>query len=212
MALGKTLILGDSYSTFAGAIPEGYNTWYPCGEGITNDVKKIEQTWWYGLFDGANNILLHNESFSGSTVCNTVRPGHTVEDSFINRFDKLVRDGFFAKNQVDTVIVFGATNDSYIDCPIGEVQFKNFTEDDLLKVLPACGYLAKRISEAAPDARICWLINTELKDEIVSGIIETAEHFGEEYIRFLELDKQWGHPSIKGMVQIADKVKEHFDL
>ena len=209
MALGKTLILGDSYSTFEGAIPEGYHTWYFKGEHDNTDVSRVEQTWWYQVFDGKDNILVLNDSFSGTTVCNSVRPGHKVEWSFINRFDKLVGEGFFDKNEIDTILVFGGTNDSYIDCPIGENQFDNFTDDDLLNVLPAFGYLAKRISEAAPDARVCWLINTELKDEIVNGIIENAKHFGQEYIRFTEIDKRSGHPSVKGMRQIAERIKAY---
>ena len=214
MALGKTLIIGDSYSTFEGYIPIGYDTWFgterlAMGE---TDVSKVEQTWWYPLFDGKTNLLLHNESYSGTTVCNNVRPEHTVDASFINRFDKLVSDGFFEKNKVDTVLVFGGTNDSWTDCRLGEVQFEDFTAEDLLKVLPACGYLAKRISEVAPESRICWLINTEIKDEIVMGILQIAEHFGQEYIRFAEIDKQYCHPNIKGMRQISEVVRQHFAL
>ena len=210
MPLGKTLIIGDSYSTFEGAIPEGYHTWYLKGKHDNTDVAKVEQTWWYQVFDGKDNILVLNDSFSGTTVCNSVRPEHKVEWSYINRFDKLVNDGFFTENQIDTVIVFGATNDSYTDAPIGENQFENFTEEDLLKTLPACGYLAKRISEAAPKARVCWIINSELKEKITNGIIKNAKHFGQEYILFTELDKLSGHPSVKGMKQIAEAVISHF--
>ena len=212
MALGKTLILGDSYSTFEGHIPQGYDTWFGAERlamGET-DVSKVEQTWWYPLFDGKSNILLHNESYSGTTVCNNVRPEHSIEASFINRFDKLVKDGFFEKNKVDTVLVFGGTNDSFTDCVIGETQFDGFTPEDLLRVLPAFGYLGKRIAEAVPGARVCWLINSDLKDEIVEGTVETASHFNQEYIRFTEIDKKSGHPSIKGMKQISDAVKELF--
>ena len=75
MALGKTLIIGDSYSTFEGYIPNGYDCWYDAQRrniGET-DVEKVEQTWWYPLFDGKQNVLLHNESYSGTTVCNNVR-------------------------------------------------------------------------------------------------------------------------------------------
>lgn len=211
MALGKTLILGDSYSTFEGSIPEGYDSWYFYKESDQTDVNKPEQTWWYQVFNRDDNVLLLNESYSGTTICNTVRPAHTIDVSFINRFDKLVNEGFFKNNDVDTVLVFGATNDSWIDCPIGEIEFDNFTADDLFKVLPACCYLAKRINDAVPNARVCWLINTELKDIIVDGIIKAAEHFGQEYIRFFDLDKRSGHPSVKGMKQIADKVISYFD-
>ena len=38
----KVSILGDSYSTFSGYIPQGYPSWYP-----TNTFTKVESTWWY---------------------------------------------------------------------------------------------------------------------------------------------------------------------
>ncbi|MBO4468239.1 MAG: hypothetical protein J5766_02950, partial [Clostridia bacterium] len=62
MALGKTLILGDSYSTFEGAIPEGYHTWYFKGEHDNTDVCRVEQTWWNIVFSSKENTLIHNES------------------------------------------------------------------------------------------------------------------------------------------------------
>ncbi len=212
MSLGKTLILGDSYSTFEGYIPEGYDTWFGTERLAMGeiDVSKVEQTWWYPIFDGKENVLLRNESYSGTTVCNNVRPEHSIDASFINRFDKLVKDGFFEKTKVDTVLVFGGTNDSFTDCVIGEVQYDGFTSEDLMRVLPAFGYLAKRIAEAVPGARVCWLINTDLKEEIVEGTIQTATHFGQEYIRFSYIDKTTGHPNIKGMKEISDVVKAHF--
>ena len=40
-------ILGDSYSTFEGAIPEGNAIWYFKNNNPKNtDVNRIEQTWW----------------------------------------------------------------------------------------------------------------------------------------------------------------------
>lgn len=85
MSLGKTLILGDSYSTFENEIPSGYDSWYFNAPKNENDVCKLEQTWWYPLFDGKNSILLRNDSYSGTTICNTVRPEHNISASFINR-------------------------------------------------------------------------------------------------------------------------------
>lgn len=37
-------ILGDSYSTFAGAVPEGNAVWYFPAPDNSNDVCKVEQT------------------------------------------------------------------------------------------------------------------------------------------------------------------------
>ena len=56
---------------------------------------------------------------------------------FICRFNKLAKEGFFKENKVDSVLVFGATNDSWLNRPIGEVKFANRTEEDVKQVLPA---------------------------------------------------------------------------
>ena len=53
-------ILGDSYSTFDGYIPEGNACWYfttPQGE---NDVVSVEQTWWYQFCEEGGYELLMN--------------------------------------------------------------------------------------------------------------------------------------------------------
>lgn len=213
MNLGNTLILGDSYSTFEGKIPDGYETWYS-KEGFETgrtDVSEYTQTWVYKVFDGKDNILVLNDSFSGTTVSNSVRPHHTVDVSFLNRLNKLINGGFFQKNRIDTVLVFGGTNDSYTDAPIGEDKFDNFTEEDLFYTLPAFSYIAKKLNETVPDARVCYLINTELKYEITTGIMRTAEHFGQDYLLFKHLDKKSGHPSVKGMEQIAEAINVHFE-
>ena len=40
-------VLGDSYSTFDGYIPEGNAYWYSSKAQGPNDVVKVEQTWWH---------------------------------------------------------------------------------------------------------------------------------------------------------------------
>lgn len=109
MNLGNIFILGDSYSTFEGYIPEGVapyykisGPYYKCekcelGEG---DVFNVEETWWYELCK-ENGKLIRNCSWSGTTICNT---GYNKSDnsscSFIARFDHLVQEGFFEKTRL----------------------------------------------------------------------------------------------------------------
>ena len=70
-AEGKTLsILGDSYSTFAGYIPEGQATYYPRPEAVP-DVLRVEDTWWHQLAASRGMRILANDSYSGSTMCAT---------------------------------------------------------------------------------------------------------------------------------------------
>ena len=43
-------VLGDSYSTFEGYIPEGNAWWYSSSPQGPNDVVKVEDTWWHRPF------------------------------------------------------------------------------------------------------------------------------------------------------------------
>ena len=103
--LGNILIIGDSYSTFEGCVPNGNSVWYFSNENLEQtDVCNKEQTWWWQLLNETDSKLILNESFSGSTVCNTERPTipHT---SFVYRLNNLIEGGFFKENQIDTVFV-----------------------------------------------------------------------------------------------------------
>ena len=87
-AEGKTLsILGDSYSTFAGYIPEGQATYYPRPEAVP-DVLRVEDTWWHQLAASRGMRILANDSYSGSTVCADVRDGQPPESAFIVRMHR----------------------------------------------------------------------------------------------------------------------------
>ena len=210
--LGNVLILGDSYSTFKDYIPENYDFWYPNkNEGLT-DVTKVEETWWWQLMECTKSNLLRNSSWSGTTICNTCRPELDVQTSFINRLDKLVNDGFFEQNNIDTVFVFGGTNDSWIDSPLGELIFEGWQEEDLLCVLPSVSYLFFRIKNVLPKARIISIINTDLKETIVDSIKNASEYFDIECLKLENISKQSGHPDIKGMAQIKEQILNYLIL
>ena len=117
--LGNIFILGDSYSTFAGYIPEGHASYYfECGphylvahpdeaKPSDKDVHKVEETWWYPLAE-ENGKLIFNCSWSGTTICNTGYDGCDNSDkSFIARLEKLLDNGFFEENKID----FGVRHD-----------------------------------------------------------------------------------------------------
>lgn len=144
----------------------------------------------------------------GATVCNSVRPEHTIACSFISRFDKLVNDGFFNENIIDTVIVFGYTNDCWINVPFGKKKYNDFKEEDLLEFCPAVCYLASRIKKVLPNANVLWLLNTDMDEKFPNAVKSIATHFGQKYLLFEAIDKSSGHPSAKGMKQIAEAIKE----
>ncbi|MBO7091223.1 MAG: hypothetical protein J6W23_05510, partial [Victivallales bacterium] len=66
----RVSILGDSYSTFKGWIPEGNAIYYPQTKG-NNDVKNAEECWWHLVTAAIGGELEKNESWSGSTICYT---------------------------------------------------------------------------------------------------------------------------------------------
>ena len=81
-------IMGDSYSTYTGYIPEGYNSYYGDNRKDNPIVNGVDKTWWRILANENNLNIVLNDSYSGSTVCNTVREGFKLDTSFINRIDK----------------------------------------------------------------------------------------------------------------------------
>ena len=69
--LGNVFILGDSYSTFEGYIPEGFGAYYAPVPKTDTDVNKVEQTWWMQVLNNSESKLIRNCSWTGTTICNT---------------------------------------------------------------------------------------------------------------------------------------------
>ena len=207
MALGNVLIFGDSYSTFEGYIPSGYDCYYTHDGRPETDVRHVEETWWHQVINETGSTLLLNDSWSGSTVCNTGYGGDCSKiNSFIYRLSKYKADGFFEKNKIDTVFVFGGTNDNWTNGPVGEVKFENITDDNLFCVLPAMAYFLENLKKAASNAKIFVLINTDLKTVIADGYKQIGEYFGVNVIQFENIDKMCGHPTVQGMKDIKNQI------
>ena len=206
------MIMGDSYSTFKGYIPEGYAPYYPTNEN--SRIDNVCDTWWYILRERLAANLVLNDSWSGSTVCYTGRrtPEYAYRSSFVNRFHLMVKEGFFEKEKIDTVFIFGATNDSWLSTtPKGEEMLEGWQEEDLYSTLPAISYLIFNLKKELPDANIIYIINTGLKEEIVSAIKTASKKFGTDYIELYDIDKFAGHPTALGMKQIADEINSAID-
>ncbi len=206
--LGNVMILGDSYSTFLGHIPKGYAWWYSEEPKPATDVINVEQTWWKQLLSKVDANLVLNCSWSGTTIGNT---GYDAADcskiSFIGRLDALIEQGFFEENKIDTLFVFGGTNDTWSQAPLGELMLDGWKKEDLFFVLPAVGYLAKRVSTLSIP-RCIFVVNTEMNPKIANAIVDSAAHFSLECVVLKEISKQSGHPDIRGMQQIATQVLE----
>lgn len=199
-------ILGDSYSTFQGYIPEGNAGYYPCPESV-DDVLRVEDTWWHRLMSRNRMRLLYNESYSGATVCTQVRETQPPESSFTVRAHYLKNFADENGNGPELIILFGCTNDSWLGRTKGTVQFENWTEADLNCVLPAYCYTVDVLRAEHPGARVVCVINTDLDPVIADGMAKAGDHYGASVVRLRDIDKQNGHPSVLGMAQIADQIE-----
>lgn len=204
------MIFGDSYSTFEGFIPENYDTYYINNGNSDTDVTNVCETWWHQVITHLNLKLVLNNSWSGSPISYT---GYCGEDcsrssSFIYRLNQLIEKRFFTENIIDKVFVFGGTNDSWANAPLGKMKFENWEKTDLYYVLPAICYFFNLLRETLPQAEIYCLINTELKPEISDCMLISCEKHNITPIKFDNIDKTSGHPTIKGMQDIKSKVLE----
>ena len=107
--LKNLLILGDSYSTYEGYIPEDYRFYYSMLGRPNMDVTRmtVDQTWWKRVIDQVGGNLVQNNSWSGSTVCYTSLNGEDCSqtNSFIYRYKQLYKSGFFADNDINTIFI-----------------------------------------------------------------------------------------------------------
>ena len=219
--LGNIFILGASYSTFEGYIPEGFASYYfksgphylvahpdeakPC----ERDVHTVEETWWYTLAK-ENGNLIRNCSWSGTTICNTGYGGcDNSKVSFIARLEKLLDDGFFVENKIDTLFLFGGTNDSWSNAPLGEKKDADWTKEDLYCVLPAFSYLINVLKTRLPEVKVYCILNTWLKPEIAEYYTAVCEANQVDAIKLHDIDKICGHPTTLGMASIKEQVLDH---
>ena len=219
--LGNIFILGDSYSTFEGHIPEGFASYYfksgphylvahpdeakPC----ERDVHTVEETWWYTLAK-ENGKLVRNCSWSGTTICNTGYGGcDNSKVSFIARLEKLLDGGFFVENKIDTLFLFGGTNDSWSNAPLGEKKDADWTKEDLFCVFPAFSYLINVLKTRLPEVKVYCILNTWLKPEIAEYYTAVCEANQVDAIKLHDIDKICGHPTTLGMASIKEQVLDH---
>lgn len=198
----KVSILGDSYSTFEDCVSPKWNeVWYFNTPKLDKtDLTDPSQTWWRILLEDDDYVLEKNNSYSGSTICTTGYNGADFSDrSFISRMHNL--------GNPELILIFGATNDSWANSPIGEFKWEGWNEEDLKSFRPALAYLLQNITALYPESRFLYIVNDGLKDEITTSIIEACEKTGMPYIQLEGIDKTAGHPNIRGMQQIAESVR-----
>ena len=192
-------ILGDSYSTFKGyVLPDSNFVWYP-QKAENNDVQDVQQLWWHILIREHGYRLCQNNSFSGATICHTGYEKADYSDrSYCTRLNNL--------GSPDIILVFGGTNDSWAHAPIGDYQYADWTKKDLYQFRPAMAYLLANLQNRYPGTKVYVIINSELSEEVTGSMKTICDRYGVPYIQLVDIEKQWGHPSKKGMRAIADQV------
>ena len=153
-------------------------------------------------------------AYSGSTICysgyakDKSAPRVPLEGytemcdyslrSFVNRTNNL--------GNPDIILVCGGTNDSWAGAPIGDYVFGNWTHLQLYTFRPAMAKMLYDLKLNYPTARILFMLNNKLKDEINESVHTICQHYAIECLDLKDIDKQSNHPSQKGMQQIAQQV------
>lgn len=202
-------ILGDSYSTFQGYLkPDTNAVWYwDNPEAQNTDVHSVRETWWHQFIKENGYRLCVNNSYSGSTICNSGykrgNPDYTdfSDRSFVTRMTSL--------GCPDIIFIFGGTNDSWADSPIGEYQYEGWTKEDLFAFRPAMAKMLAVMVDYYPNVDIYFLLNDGLKEEINESVKTICAHYQIPCIELKEIDKINGHPSVKGMKQIREQVEAY---
>ena len=161
------------------------------------------------MMERTGATLVRNDSWSGSTIGYTGYAGDcSTSSSFIYRYRQLEKQGFFAQNPVDTIFVFGGTNDSWSNAPLGEEQYADFGEQDLFMALPAICHFMLTLKQNHPHARLVMIGNCDIKREILDCMQHVAERLSVELVELHDVDKINGHPTVLGMTQICDQVMD----
>lgn len=201
-------ILGDSYSTFEGYLtPDTLGTWYYANKPDVKrtDVCSVEETWWWQVIDLMGWQLEANNSYSGATICNT---GYHGKDrtfkSFVTRMNNL--------GHPDVIFIFGGTNDDWANSPIGKYKYNDISRSDLFQFRPAMAYLLCKVQELYPKASVYFISNSDQKPVISESIETICRHYQVPLIQLKGIDKRSGHPTVKGMRQIAQQVIDQLEL
>ena len=205
-------ILGDSYSTFVGwVVPDTNLIWYYPTESQYhqkgNDVCAVEQTWWHQVIMRMGAKLERNNAYSGATICYTgYRPKKDMPHADYSDRAFITRSNWLGNP--DVILVCGATNDSWCGAPIGDYIFGNWTDKQLYSFRPAMAKLLYDLKGNYPKARIVFILNSELKDEINESVHTICKHYNVPCLDLHNIEKQSGHPSVAGMKAFADQVVE----
>ena len=142
---GKRLsILGDSISTYAGYIPDGYATYYS-----TSNLASVDDTWWKKLIDATGMELCVNNSYSGTRVAVTSWLGDYAGCLFSRNM--ALHNG---ETIPDVIIVAMGCNDYNNEIAVGSYSPTQGVEFDTSKFTDAYAQTLYYITKKYPSARV----------------------------------------------------------
>lgn len=207
----RITIFGDSYSTFQGYLtPDTNNIYYFRADSPRrtkkNDVTSVEQTWWYQVIERLGAKLERNNSYSGSTV------GYTGYKNREGKHQDYSHNAFVTRSnylgEPDLILICAATNDSWAGAEVGKYLYGNQTRQDLFTFRPAMAKMLGDIRQNYPKAKVVFILNDVLRQDINESVHTICKHYDVPCLDLHDIDKQDGHPSIKGMKTFADQVVE----
>ena len=83
-----------------------------------------------------------------------------------------------------------------------------FNIQDCKNFRPALACLIDMLQKRYSKAEICFILNSELKDQVNESMREVCKHFNVKLVELHDIEKQNGHPSISGMKSICDQLLE----
>ncbi len=195
-------ILGDSYSTYEGYMEPANNRLWYIVENPRNDVTDVTQTWWHLWITQNGCKLEQNNSYSGATICHTGYDKADYSDrSFVTRMTNL--------GCPDIIFIFGGTNDDWAHVPMGEFQWSGWRKEQLYHFRPAMARMLDFMKKRYINTHIYFILNTELGEPVTQSCKAICQHYGIDLIELHDIDKQKGHPSQKGMKQIAEQITNY---
>lgn len=206
-------IFGDSYSTYEGWIPDGYEPWYrdSGNNNPENDTSDVSQTWWYRLIKDNGLKLTINSSWTGSTICNTGLTGAESDYSFIKRMVTDFGTGRRADEKPELILIMAGVNDSLSPATVGELQYSDWTEENLKTVLPAVCYMLDYVKRWNPTATVVLIAPYVVKADIKTGMETACEHYGVHYCTTCNLvnngGNAGGHPNQTGHLLLKKDVE-----
>lgn len=205
-------IFGDSYSTFEGWLtPSTNEPWYFTANHKFrtkgNDVEAVEQTWWYQVIERMGGKLEMNNSYSGSTICRTGYKDQNGQHADYTRRSFVTRSRNLG--EPDVILMCAGTNDCWCGAPYGDYVYADWTQDELYCIRPSIAKLLFNLNSNYPTARVLFILNSDMTPEFVETVHTICKHYGVECLDLHDIDKQYGHPSQKGMKSIADQVVEY---